>query len=167
MGAGTGRPRLGHEGEFAALPDRIRQLGPWAGSKEGDNGRLRPHYRALLAEQGFVVVHQGCGMAYGWVVRRLGAMVLAGFVWGVVLASAAQAQRADDPASAMVSEIGRLYAAGKYHEAGWLAQQVRAAFQEAHEKAQAPLHPGVANGLDKDDPRALDAEMGRLFAVGK
>jgi hypothetical protein len=46
------------EGEFDGLPDRIRQLGPWVGSREGDIERLRPHYRALLAEQGFVVVHQ-------------------------------------------------------------------------------------------------------------
>ncbi|HEY7551222.1 MAG TPA: hypothetical protein VH913_17115 [Hyphomicrobiaceae bacterium] len=46
------------EGEFDALPDRIRHLGPWVGSKEGEVERLRPHYRALLAEQDFVIVHR-------------------------------------------------------------------------------------------------------------
>jgi hypothetical protein len=46
------------EGGFDQLPDHIRQLGPWAGSKVGEVERLRPHYRALLAEQGFVVVHR-------------------------------------------------------------------------------------------------------------
>jgi hypothetical protein len=45
-------------GGFDQLPDRIRQLGPWSGSKEGEVERLRPDYRALLAEQGFVVVHR-------------------------------------------------------------------------------------------------------------
>jgi ribosomal protein S27AE len=47
------------EGEdaFEALPVRIRNLGPWAGSKEGDIDGLRLPYRVLLAEQGFVVVH--------------------------------------------------------------------------------------------------------------
>jgi hypothetical protein len=36
----------------------IRQLGPWIGSKEGEIERLKPHYRAMLAEQGFAVVHK-------------------------------------------------------------------------------------------------------------
>jgi hypothetical protein len=46
------------EGEFEKLPDPIRHMGPWAGSKEGKVDRLRPHYRALLAEQGFLLIHR-------------------------------------------------------------------------------------------------------------
>jgi hypothetical protein len=48
-----------HEGgdAFDALPDRIRQLGPWVGSREGDLAKLRPHYRALLQEQGFAIIY--------------------------------------------------------------------------------------------------------------
>jgi hypothetical protein len=42
---------------FEALPVRIRNLGPWAGSKEGDIEALRLPYRILLAEQRFVIVH--------------------------------------------------------------------------------------------------------------
>ena len=40
-------------GKFECVPVQVRHLGPWIGSKEGDIDRLRPHYRALLAEQGF------------------------------------------------------------------------------------------------------------------
>jgi hypothetical protein len=48
-----------HEGgeAFDALPDRIRQLGPWVGSREGDLANLRPHYRALQ-EQGFAIIYR-------------------------------------------------------------------------------------------------------------
>jgi hypothetical protein len=42
---------------FEALPMRIRNLGPWSGSKEGAITDLRLPYRLLLAEQGFVIVH--------------------------------------------------------------------------------------------------------------
>jgi hypothetical protein len=42
---------------FEALPVRIRNLGPWTGSKEGETKDLRLPYRLLIAEQGFVVVH--------------------------------------------------------------------------------------------------------------
>jgi len=42
---------------FEALPVRIRNLGPWAGSREGETKDLRLPFRVLLAEQGFVVVH--------------------------------------------------------------------------------------------------------------
>jgi hypothetical protein len=42
---------------FEALPVRIRNLGPWAGGKEGEIQHLRLPYRILLAEQGFVVIH--------------------------------------------------------------------------------------------------------------
>jgi hypothetical protein len=46
------------DGEFDQLPHQIRQLGPWIGSKEGEIERLKPHYRAMLAGQGFAVVHK-------------------------------------------------------------------------------------------------------------
>jgi hypothetical protein len=42
---------------FEALPVRIRNLGPWAGSKEGGAKDLRLPFRLMLAEQGFAVVH--------------------------------------------------------------------------------------------------------------
>ncbi len=41
---------------FDKLPERIRKMGPWQGGGEGHIDRMRPHYRALLAEQGFVVL---------------------------------------------------------------------------------------------------------------
>ncbi len=46
------------EDEFDELPDMIRHLGPWTGAAEGDIDNLRPHYRMLLAEQGFVLIYQ-------------------------------------------------------------------------------------------------------------
>jgi hypothetical protein len=41
-----------HEGEFDGLPDPIRHLGPWTGSREGEVERLRPHYRANAGRAG-------------------------------------------------------------------------------------------------------------------
>lgn len=41
---------------FDKLPQRIRHMGPWQGSREGTVAAMRAHYRALLAEQGFVVL---------------------------------------------------------------------------------------------------------------
>ena len=38
------------------MPHSLWHLGPWQGHREGDVGRLRPHYRRLLLEQGFVVI---------------------------------------------------------------------------------------------------------------
>jgi hypothetical protein len=43
---------------FSALPAAIRHLGPWTGGAEGDVSRLRLPYRSMLAEQGFVVIHE-------------------------------------------------------------------------------------------------------------
>jgi len=49
---------LCHDGEaFEKLPARFRHLGPWMGSREGPIANLKPHYRLLLAEQGFVVLY--------------------------------------------------------------------------------------------------------------
>jgi hypothetical protein len=47
------------EGEkaFDALPRCVRRLGPWQGSVEGEIEQLKPHYRLLLKEQGFYLVH--------------------------------------------------------------------------------------------------------------
>ena len=45
-------------GTFDALPQRIRQLGPWQGLTGGETRSLKLHYRMQLAEQGFAVVHQ-------------------------------------------------------------------------------------------------------------
>lgn len=46
------------DGEFERLPQQIRHLGPWTGSREGEVDRLKPHYRLMLAEQGFALVHR-------------------------------------------------------------------------------------------------------------
>lgn len=46
------------EDEFEGLPHKIRSLGPWHGSSEGEIERLKAPYRALLEEQGFVIVYQ-------------------------------------------------------------------------------------------------------------
>jgi hypothetical protein len=46
-------------GDVSALdrvPERVRKLGPWQGAQEGEIARMRPHYRALIAEQGFLVL---------------------------------------------------------------------------------------------------------------
>jgi hypothetical protein len=50
-------PDRARGGAFDALPDRIRQLGPWVGSREGDLANLRPHYRAMMEEQGFAIIY--------------------------------------------------------------------------------------------------------------
>ena len=42
---------------FERLPHQIRHLGPWVGSREGDLAKLRPHYRAMMEEQGFAVIY--------------------------------------------------------------------------------------------------------------
>jgi hypothetical protein len=43
---------------FDALPNAIRHLGPWMGSKEGEVSSLRLPYRLMFAEQRFVIIHQ-------------------------------------------------------------------------------------------------------------
>ena len=40
-----------------AGPDPIRNLGPWTGGPEREVERLRLPYRALLGEQGFVLLY--------------------------------------------------------------------------------------------------------------
>jgi hypothetical protein len=42
------------EDGFDALPDKIRQLGPWMGTHEGNVDQLKLHYRLLMTEQQFV-----------------------------------------------------------------------------------------------------------------
>lgn len=41
----------------AHVPEQIKP-GPWVGGPEGRVSRLKAHYRALLREQGFVVLNQ-------------------------------------------------------------------------------------------------------------
>jgi hypothetical protein len=45
-------------GTFDALPQRVRQLGPWQGLSSGEIECLKLHYRLQLTEQGFVLVYQ-------------------------------------------------------------------------------------------------------------
>jgi hypothetical protein len=49
---------LFNDDAFSALPDRIRQLGPWQGLTGGAIASLKAHYRLQLAEQGFVLIYQ-------------------------------------------------------------------------------------------------------------
>lgn len=44
--------------QFQNLPAPVLWMGPFADSIEGDVERLKPHYRLMLAEQGFVVVYE-------------------------------------------------------------------------------------------------------------
>jgi hypothetical protein len=46
------------EGDFYSLPSPLFHLGPWTGTRRGDIERLKPTYRALLVEQGFVLVYR-------------------------------------------------------------------------------------------------------------
>jgi hypothetical protein len=45
------------EGDFESLPQRVRSLGPWTGSREGAIDK-----RLQIAEQGFTIVHQHVGV---------------------------------------------------------------------------------------------------------
>jgi len=44
--------------EGAELPFGISSLGPWLGSKEGEAANMKPRYRAMLEDTGFVVVRR-------------------------------------------------------------------------------------------------------------
>ena len=44
--------------EGAELPRGISSLGPWLGSREGEIANMKPHYRAMLEDTGFVVVRR-------------------------------------------------------------------------------------------------------------
>ena len=43
---------------FERLPERIRHMGPWTGSHEGDVSDLRTRYRLALTTEGFCIVHR-------------------------------------------------------------------------------------------------------------
>ena len=43
---------------YSALPDRVRNLGPWKTIGRGETSRLRLHYRLMLSTQGFVLIYQ-------------------------------------------------------------------------------------------------------------
>jgi hypothetical protein len=47
-----------NEGAFAALPDRIRYLGPWQRVTGDDIEALKAHYRMQLAERGFLLLYK-------------------------------------------------------------------------------------------------------------
>ena len=59
VGSNTNKPLhiIAMEEQFETLPQIIRRLGPWAGSYADEVTSLKPAYRALLAEQRFVVVY--------------------------------------------------------------------------------------------------------------
>ena len=42
---------------FQRVPQQLRALGPWQGLSKGEVEDLKPHYRLLLAEQGFTVIY--------------------------------------------------------------------------------------------------------------
>lgn len=44
------------EGAFDALPDPVRQMGPWTRLDALDLSELRPVLRSMLANQAFVVI---------------------------------------------------------------------------------------------------------------
>jgi hypothetical protein len=50
------------ESGFDSLPQRVRALGSWTGSREGDIAKLKSHYRLQIAEQGFTIVHRHLGI---------------------------------------------------------------------------------------------------------
>jgi CHAT domain-containing protein/Tfp pilus assembly protein PilF len=76
-------------------------------------------------------------------VRPLGAMILAGLVWGGVLAGAAHAQEQDD-LSALNREVARLHEAGRYSEAIPIAQSALKLASGRHGRD----HPEVATWLN-------------------
>ena len=47
----------GDERFYKDIPHEILHLGPWQGGNRGDVIALRPHIRAMLAEQKFVLVY--------------------------------------------------------------------------------------------------------------
>ncbi len=44
------------DGAFDALPDPVRQMGPWTRMDAFDLSELRPALRSMLASQAFVVI---------------------------------------------------------------------------------------------------------------
>jgi CHAT domain-containing protein/tetratricopeptide (TPR) repeat protein len=91
--------------------------------------------------------------------RRLAAIVVAGLVCGVLLASVTYAQQGDDP-TALNAEVVKLYRAGKYVEATKIAERLLAIV----EKALGPEHRDVGTALNnlaelyRDQGRYAEAE---------
>jgi CHAT domain-containing protein/tetratricopeptide (TPR) repeat protein len=79
----------------------------------------------------------------GELARRLTAMVVAGLVYGVVLAGTGHTQKSDDT-EAPNAEVARLYGAGKFAEATEIAKRVLAIL----EMTLGPEHPDVAQTLN-------------------
>ena len=70
-------------------------------------------------------------MAGGWLARRLAAMVVAGWICGIVLSSAADAQGSDNLAR-LHAEVSRLLDQGRYAEALPIAERALALARVAH-----------------------------------
>ena len=47
---------ISQTGRIQELPPEIRQRGPWKLERQGDEARLRLHYRRALAREGYCVV---------------------------------------------------------------------------------------------------------------
>lgn len=45
------------EGQFEALPEKLRRRGPWQVGMRGEIARLKAEYRLALAKDGFVAVN--------------------------------------------------------------------------------------------------------------
>jgi CHAT domain-containing protein/tetratricopeptide (TPR) repeat protein len=81
-------------------------------------------------------------MARAWTMRFLGAMVLMGSVWSVVLAGLVHAQ-GDDELARLRSEVSRLHGQGKYADAVPVAERYVAVARRKHGEE----HPEVATAL--------------------
>jgi tetratricopeptide (TPR) repeat protein len=79
-------------------------------------------------------------MTGGRTTSRLAIVVVAGLVWGIVLAGSARAQ--DDPA-ALSAEVQRLLGAGRYADATKIAKRLITVY----EKALGPEHLYVATSV--------------------
>src|SRR5262245_62398047 len=81
-------------------------------------------------------------MVCAWMMRFLGAIVLMGSVWSLVLASAAHAQ-GDDELARLHSEVERLHSQGKYADAVPVAERYVALARQKHGEE----HTEVATAL--------------------
>lgn len=54
--------RAGEDG-FYAMPEEIRNLGPWTDIRRGEIAMLKPEYRLQLARDGYVLLE---GVGWDW-----------------------------------------------------------------------------------------------------
>ena len=50
-------PQANGTDPFERVPQQLRALGPWQGLSTGTIQNLKPHYRLILAEQGFTLIY--------------------------------------------------------------------------------------------------------------